>query len=946
MSSNEPTVNQSLGSLEEQTWSNQVGFERLISTFCRFVVIYRSFRPRQMGSNFRHITQSTAAGPSEKSRRRVKRAIRFQADSKQTLCVPPNAPFIQIKCHDNPTQTPSEPEEDTSPSFMHRSEQPDRYSDPTRATSTVLKPPLEKSWEVVTKEINSLDEGFIGGWKEDIDTLLVFAGLFSAVVTAFTVESYQWLDEAPEDATIALLAQIFQQMTGETVSRPPQFKVSTSIVCINVLWFFSLIIALIDALFALLCKQWLREHRRHTHTRTPEEALALRWLRNQSLERWHVPTILASLPILLELALFLFLVGLLELLRVRHPVPFMIAVIVVGFAGAFYLGTTILPAVDIIRQALQITPDLARTRVSGAAIKHSPVDFIANLPPMEYTCPYKSPQAWATFKVLRTISRLPPFPRLFSLFRKGGNSTILWSPTRAYEETIDPLTSWSLVDLEALQRSNIHLAPNFYELNAFRWVVTELRDTPIMVPHLQNILESFPSYLVMPAVFDQWLFHPGREWYIGDIGNALRSGRSSPGIKDYRSSFQRMFVEDRPNPELFNDVLHWTHVLINVGKLDSTHHQKLADLMHELNDRMVQAGYATVGFPVAFHRMDSLLESPKTRDLGSDLWRLCGDAGRIGLSRRDQRKSSTYFMHNLAAYIITSSPNYILHMPTTTTTSPFVQSQPGAKSLYDIHQAALGLGMVFPRWMHTMDIVRRVHQLPEDHFKTPPGLFPLPLQQLEKELSYKSRGGTEIDFGYLTILGDYWDNANTHNKRRLLSILSNHINEFHSQSTAESHANLDDGSEHSSPLVRSAVGLELITFINDRLVDEKEAYNLFGYDIMLAWRETIDHIKSARRDLPPGHFKPILHDGTHRPDQSPAPVIVSQGDAAGSASKEMAPPAAGTFYRSSLVEGENDAVGEGETLMENPAVVYPAGSQRANEWIAMKVGGLNADMNV
>ncbi|KAK1220164.1 hypothetical protein PQX77_017085, partial [Marasmius sp. AFHP31] len=762
--------------------------------------------------------------------------------------------------------------------------------------------------------------------------------------------SYQWLDEAPEDATVALLKQIFQQMNNETVSRPPAFEVSTSIVCINALWFLSLIIALVDALFALLCKQWLREHRRHTHTRTPEEALALRWLRNQSLKKWHVPTILASLPILLELALFLFLAGLLELLRVRHPVPFTIAATVVGFAGAFYLGTTIIPAVNVIRQALQITPDLARIRESGAVIKYSPVDFIAKLPPMEYICPYKSPQAWAAFKVLRIISRLPPFPRLFSFHRKGGESTILWSTTRAYEETITPFRSWSLVDLEVLQRSNIHLAPNFYELNAFRWVVTELRDTPIMIPHLQNILESIPPYLVMPAIFDQWLFHPGREWSIRDIGDALRSGRSRPGIEDYRSSFQRLFVEYRPNPELFNELLHWTHILMNVRKLDSTHHQKLAGLMRELSDRMEQVGFATVGFPVAFHRMDSLLESPKTRDLGSALWKLCGETGRIGLNRQSQRKSSTYFMHNLAAYVIASSPDYTLDMPTTTTTSPFVQSPSGVKSLYDIHQVALDLGMVFPRWMHAMDIVRRVHQLPEDHFKTPPGLFPLPLQQLEKELSRQNRRGSEADFGYLIIFRDHWDNANTHNKGRLLSILSNHIIDFHSQSTAKTHTDLDHSSEDSLPLLRSAVGLELITFINDRLVEEKEAYSLFGYDIMSAWHKAIDHIRLARRDLSSGHFRPILYDGTHSPDQSPPgpalEVASTNGggstnlqSAAGRANNETAPalssklsPEAGAYHRGSPVIDKTDAVGR------------PDGSQRANE--SMKVGGLGADINV
>ncbi|KAF9257480.1 hypothetical protein L218DRAFT_879369, partial [Marasmius fiardii PR-910] len=43
------------------------------------------------------------------------------------------------------------------------------------------------------------------GYKEDIVTLLVFGGLFSAVVTPFTIESYQWLQEDPADTSAALL---------------------------------------------------------------------------------------------------------------------------------------------------------------------------------------------------------------------------------------------------------------------------------------------------------------------------------------------------------------------------------------------------------------------------------------------------------------------------------------------------------------------------------------------------------------------------------------------------------------------------------------------------------------------------------------------------------------------------------------------------------------------
>ncbi|KAJ8096087.1 hypothetical protein PM082_022660 [Marasmius tenuissimus] len=840
----------------------------------------------------------------------------------------------------------------------------------TNSAPAIPKPPLEKSWEVIMKEVNSLDEGLIGGWKEDIDTLLVFAGLFSAVVTAFTVESYQWLDEAPEDATVALLKQIFQKMANETVLPSPPFRVSPSVVRINVLWFSSLMIALVDALFALLCKQWLREHRRHTHTRTPQEALALNWLRSQSLKKWHVPTILAFLPVLLEIALFLFLAGLIELLRARHQVPFAIAVTVIAFAGTFYLGTTIIPAVDIIRQALQIPPELARIRAWKAPrgidiIGSSPVDFIMNLPPMEYVCPYKSPQAWAAFKVLQAISRFPPLYILLSSICTCWDCSDPWVLHHTYVQTTDSLSGWYSVDLEALQRSDICLAPNFYELNAFRWIVAELRDTPIMIPHLLNILEGIPPHLVMPAVLDQWFFHPTREWTISDIGELLQSGLSFLDPEDRRLHSQQSFMKYRTDPELINQILHWTHVFMNVGQIAPMHHRKLAKLMAELIERTFPAKFGFYGLPFALHRIDLLLADPKTHDLGSTLWSLCGDTRTIGHDQQSQRYSFACYSYELAQHIIASSPGYTFHMPTATTTSLFVQSQPGVKFICDIHEAALNLGLCLENWMHAMDIVRRVHHLPEDHFETLRGVFPLPLQQLKNELSCRNRGGSRVDFGYLTTYRDHWDNANACNKMKLVLILSNEINISPSQVVAESNNPLDETSEIFSPLVGSTVGLDLITFVNNRLVEEKETYASCDDCTRLEWDKAINYVRSAHQDLSANHFKPILHDGApihNHPPLIAAPEVVSTGransiDLCGTldrSSNAMVPvlssgqsSGAEVYHGSSPVKDKNNDIAEAEVSAKaSDTVGHPAQGQPSDVARFMGVGGPDADRNV
>ncbi|EEB94327.1 hypothetical protein MPER_06873, partial [Moniliophthora perniciosa FA553] len=90
----------------------------------------------------------------------------------------------------------------------------------------------------------------VKGWRDDIDTLLVFAGLFSAVVTAFVIESYQWLAEDPADTTVTLLIHLISvQASGSqaTPFEPTQFTPDPSSIRINVFWFLSLILSLTSA---------------------------------------------------------------------------------------------------------------------------------------------------------------------------------------------------------------------------------------------------------------------------------------------------------------------------------------------------------------------------------------------------------------------------------------------------------------------------------------------------------------------------------------------------------------------------------------------------------------------------------------------------------------------------------------------------------------------------
>ncbi|KAI0078344.1 hypothetical protein K474DRAFT_1560576, partial [Panus rudis PR-1116 ss-1] len=120
------------------------------------------------------------------------------------------------------------------------------------------------SWQTLRRFIKDVDEKKIKNVKEDIDTLLVFAGLFSAVLTAFAVESYKQLQPDPDTATVFLLVAIARQLNrtlvDETLANSFQpAVVPTSSRVFNGLFFTSLFLSLVTASVGMLAKQWLRE---------------------------------------------------------------------------------------------------------------------------------------------------------------------------------------------------------------------------------------------------------------------------------------------------------------------------------------------------------------------------------------------------------------------------------------------------------------------------------------------------------------------------------------------------------------------------------------------------------------------------------------------------------------------------------------------------------------
>ncbi|EMD31593.1 hypothetical protein CERSUDRAFT_26401, partial [Gelatoporia subvermispora B] len=125
---------------------------------------------------------------------------------------------------------------------------------------------VDATWDKFAKRLQRQDEDSAKVWKEEIDALLVFAGLFSAVLTAFNVDLYKSLKPctpaASDTNTLALIHLITLLNNGTTPEMLAAATVSdnckpgSAAVWINALWFASLVLSLSSASIGIVIRQW------------------------------------------------------------------------------------------------------------------------------------------------------------------------------------------------------------------------------------------------------------------------------------------------------------------------------------------------------------------------------------------------------------------------------------------------------------------------------------------------------------------------------------------------------------------------------------------------------------------------------------------------------------------------------------------------------------------
>ncbi|KAG9028814.1 hypothetical protein FS837_003777, partial [Tulasnella sp. UAMH 9824] len=160
---------------------------------------------------------------------------------------------------------------------------------------------------------DEIDDDLVKSLKAQLDGILIFAGLFAGVNSAFLALTLPQLSADPADDTNALLLQIAlggnSSITSAADLPSASFAPPPTIYPINVLFSVSLTLALLSSFLAVLGQQWIVYYRKRGGG-GPEHQRWEQLRRYLGAQRWRLELILDDLvPSLLQLGLAIFCIA-------------------------------------------------------------------------------------------------------------------------------------------------------------------------------------------------------------------------------------------------------------------------------------------------------------------------------------------------------------------------------------------------------------------------------------------------------------------------------------------------------------------------------------------------------------------------------------------------------------------------------------------------------------
>ncbi|KAG8938081.1 hypothetical protein FRC00_005342 [Tulasnella sp. 408] len=197
---------------------------------------------------------------------------------------------------------------------------------------------------------DELDEDLVKSLKAQLDGILIFAGLFAGVNSAFLALTLPQMSADLAEDTNALLLQIAlggnSSITSTADLPSASFTPSASIYSINVLFSVSLALALFSSFLAVLGQQWIVFYRKRGGG-GPEYQRWEQLRRYVGAKRWHLELVLDDVvPSLLQLGLVIFSIAFaLYLNTLSHSLNRIMGSLLC-FAGIIILGLSTCVAFD------------------------------------------------------------------------------------------------------------------------------------------------------------------------------------------------------------------------------------------------------------------------------------------------------------------------------------------------------------------------------------------------------------------------------------------------------------------------------------------------------------------------------------------------------------------------------------------------------------------------
>ncbi|KAG8919289.1 hypothetical protein FRC02_001760 [Tulasnella sp. 418] len=198
-------------------------------------------------------------------------------------------------------------------------------------------------WQTYVSESGKFDKEMIDNWNDNLDSLLLFAALFSAINTAFIIEAYKRLQPDALETTNSLLKLMLRNRTNdETMDlKDQQWSPPTDAVRINSTLFASLACSLLASFGAILGKEMLAEYKSSGALNTLPEQGRRRQRKFNGLNRYRFQLLMQALPIMLQLSLALFLLGIIDFLLQMSPAVAAVIIVPVFVGFVAYIVSVI-----------------------------------------------------------------------------------------------------------------------------------------------------------------------------------------------------------------------------------------------------------------------------------------------------------------------------------------------------------------------------------------------------------------------------------------------------------------------------------------------------------------------------------------------------------------------------------------------------------------------------